>query len=76
MVKNFSERELLCTVESYKNLSKEKNVYAHHKNVTYKSFNSEQLMSWRLLLEKFISEPIYIKGSKYIVVDAFSLLDK
>ena len=33
-------------------------------------------MRWRLILEEFSPEPIYIKGSKNIVADALSCLDK
>ena len=33
-------------------------------------------MRWRLVLEKFSPELIYIKGSKNIVADALSCLDK
>ena len=33
-------------------------------------------MRWRLILEEFSPELIYIKGSKNIVADALSRLDK
>ena len=33
-------------------------------------------MKWRLILEEFSPELIYIKGSKNIVADAFSHLDR
>ena len=33
-------------------------------------------MKWRLILEEFSPELIYIKGSKTIVADALSTLDK
>ena len=33
-------------------------------------------MRWRLILEEFSPEPIYIKGSQNIVADALSRLDK
>ena len=33
-------------------------------------------MRWRLILEEFSPELIYIKGSKNIVADALSCLDK
>ena len=33
-------------------------------------------MRWKLILEEFIPELIYIKGSQNIVADALSCLDK
>ena len=47
-----------------------------HKNLTYKSFNTERVMRWRLILEELSPKSIYDKGSKNIVVDTFSCLDK
>ena len=45
--------------------------------LTYKSFNTERVMRWLLILEEFTSpELIYIKGSKNIVADALICIDK
>ena len=46
------------------------------KNLTYKSFNTERVIRWQLILEKFSPELIYIKGSKNIVADALGRVDK
>ena len=46
-----------------------------HENLTYKRFNTERVMRWRLILKESIPELIYIKGSKNIVADAFSCWD-
>ena len=51
-------------------------VYTDHKNLTYKSFNTERVMRSGQILEEFNPELIYIKGSKNILADAFSRLDK
>ena len=50
-------------------------VYTDHKNLTYKTFNTERVMRWRLILEEYSPELIYIQGSKNIAADALSRLD-
>ena len=66
-----TERELLSIEETLKELRNillgwQIKVYTDHKNLTYKSFNTERVMRWRLILEEFSSELIYIKGSKNV----------
>ena len=51
-------------------------VYTDHKNLTYKSFNTERVMRWRLILEEFGPELKYIKGENNVVADALSRLEK
>ena len=51
-------------------------VYTDHKNITYKFFNTERVMRWRLILEEFGPELKYIKGENNVVADALSLLEK
>ena len=51
-------------------------VYTDHKNLTYKIFNTERVMRWRLILEEFGPELKYIKGKNNVVVDALSRLEK
>ena len=76
-----TERELLSIVEILKEfrnifLGQQIKVYTEHKNLTYKSFNTERVMRWRLIREEFSPELIYSKTSKNIVADALSRLDK
>ena len=76
-----TEIELLSIVETLKELrnillGQQINVYTDHKNLTYKSFNTERAMRWRLILEELSPELIYINGSENIVADALSRLDK
>ena len=48
-------------------------VYTDHKNLTYKTFNTERVMKWRLILEEYKPELIYyIQGSKNIGSGAFN----
>ena len=75
-----TERELLSIVETLKEfrnilLGQKLKVYTDHKNLTYKTFNTERVMRWRLILEEFGPELIYIPGNKNIVVDALSQLE-
>jgi hypothetical protein len=50
-------------------------VYTDHQNLIHKTFNSERVMRWRLLLEEYGPEIKYLKGSKNIVADALSRLN-
>jgi hypothetical protein len=44
-------------------------------NLTYKSFNTDRVMRWRMILEEYAPELIYIKGTHNIVADALSCLE-
>jgi RNase H-like domain found in reverse transcriptase len=62
-----TERELLALVETLKEfrnilLGHHIRVYTDHKNLTYKFFNTERVMRWRLILEEFGPDLHYIKG--------------
>ena len=50
-------------------------VYTDHKNLTYNTFNTARVMRWRLILEEYNPELIYIQGSKNIAADVLSRLD-
>src|SRR5210317_1987253 len=74
-----TERELLAIVQTLKEfrnilLGHKIVVYTDHENLTYKNFNTNRVMRWRLLLEEFGPELIYLKGEKNIVADALSRL--
>jgi RNase H-like domain found in reverse transcriptase/Reverse transcriptase (RNA-dependent DNA polymerase)/Integrase zinc binding domain/Retroviral aspartyl protease len=73
------ERELLAIVETLKEfrnilLGQQIRVYTDHQNLTFKHFNTERVMRWRLIIEEFGPEFNYIKGPKNIVADALSRL--
>ena len=50
-------------------------VYTDHKNLTYKIFNTERVMRWRLILGEFGPELEYIKWENNVVADALSCLE-
>ena len=50
-------------------------VYTDHKILNYKQFNTERVMSWRLILKEFGQEIKYIKGENNIIANNISLLD-
>ena len=75
-----TERELLSIVETLKEfrnilLGQQIVVYTDHQNLTCKTFNTERVMRWRLLLEEYSPEIRYIPGENNIVADALSRLD-
>ena len=78
-----TEQELLSIVETLKEfrnilLGQIIKVHTDHKNLVHESElkTSQRVMRWRLLLEEFGPEIVYIKGPKNVVADALSRLPK
>ncbi len=79
-----TELELLAIVETLKEFNgmlwgQRINVYTNHKNLTRDGLGSRidfrQSTRWRILLEEYAPEIIYIKGIHNTVADAISRLD-
>lgn len=75
-----TERELLSIVEVLKEfrnilLGQQIRIYTDHENLTYKKFNSERVMRWRLYIEEYSPDLQYVKGENNVVADALSRLD-
>jgi hypothetical protein len=75
-----TERELLSIVETLKEfrnilLGQQIKIYTDHKNLTHKNFNTERVLRWRLILEEYNPELIYIKRENNVVADALSRLN-
>ena len=68
---------IVKTVKEFKNilLGQQIVVYTDHKNHTYKNFNTDHIMRWRLLIKEFGPTIEYIKGPKNIIANALSRLD-
>ena len=76
-----TERELLSIVETLKEfrnilLGQKIKVHTDHENLTYKTFNSDRVMRWRLYIEEYSPELQYIKGTSNVVADALSRLER
>jgi transposase InsO family protein len=74
-----TEQELLSIVETLKEfrnilLGHEIIVYTDHRNLTFKNFNTDRVMRWRLAIEEYCPDLVYIKGEKNVVADALSRL--
>jgi hypothetical protein len=74
-----TEKELLSIVETLKEfrnilLGQKILVHTDHQNLTYKTFNSDRVMRWRLYIEEYSPELRYVKGEKNVVTDALSRL--
>ncbi len=77
-----TELELLVIVETLKEFKgmlwgQRLNVYTDHKNLTRDGLGltSDRVTRWRILLEEYAPESIYIKGIHNTVADAISQLD-
>jgi hypothetical protein len=49
-------------------------VHTDDENLTYKHFNSDRVMRWRLFIEEYAPNLQYIKGVHNVVADALSRL--
>lgn len=72
-----TEKEFLAIVETLKEfrsifLGQKIVVWTNHQNLTYKTFNTERVMRWKMIAEQFGAELHYIQGKKNIVADIFS----
>ena len=75
-----TERELLSIVETlkeFRNILLGQSIIVHtdHENLTFKKFNSDRVMRWRLFIEEYSPDLRYIKGESNIVADALGRLD-
>ena len=67
----------MATLKEFRNilLGHQITVYTDHKNLTYKSFDTERVMRWCLILEEFGPELKYIKGENNVVANPLSRLE-
>ena len=75
-----TERELLSIVETLKEfrtilMGQQLIIHTDHENLTFKHFNSDRVMRWRLFIEEYSPDIRYIPGPKNVVADAMSRLE-
>ena len=75
-----TERELLSIVETLKEFRNilfghQIKIYTDHKNLTFKDFTTERVLRWRLLVEEFSPDTVYLKGKDNIIADALSRMN-
>jgi hypothetical protein len=65
------------TLKEFRNilLGQKIKVHTDHENLTYKNFNSDRVMRWRLYIEEYSPDLQYIKGTHNVVADALSWLE-
>ena len=76
-----AEKELLSIVETFKEfrtilLGQKLKVYTDHLNLLCKAHANQRVTRWRLLLEEYGPELIYLPGKKNVVADALSRLER
>ena len=74
-----TERELLVIVEilkEFRNILPGQKIIIHtdHKNLIYANFNTDRVISWRLIIEEYSPDFRYIEGPKNVVTDVLSSL--
>ena len=78
-----TEKELLSIVETLREfrgilLGHEIKIYTDHKNLEQinSTASSQRAMRWRILIEEFGPEIVYIKGTENTIADSLSRLEK
>jgi hypothetical protein len=74
-----TEQESLSIIKTLKELrsillGQQIVVHTDHANLTYKHFNLDRVMRWKLFIEEYSPDLQYIKVEKNVVADALSLL--
>ena len=76
-----TEQELLSIVETCKEfrtilMGQQLIIHTDHKNLTHKNLTSDRVLRWRLYIEEYSPEIVYVKGEHNVVADALTRLDK
>jgi transposase InsO family protein len=74
------EQELLSIVETlkeFRNILFGQQIVVHtdHRNILYKKLSNDRIIRWRLLLEEYGPEYVYVSGKDNVVADALSRME-
>jgi hypothetical protein len=50
-------------------------VHTDHRNILYKKLSNDRIICWRLLLEEYGPEYVYVSGKDNVVADALSCME-
>ena len=64
------------TLKEFRNILLGQQIIVHtdHANLTFKNFNSDRVMRWKLFVEEYSPDLQYIKGENNVVADMLSSL--
>jgi hypothetical protein len=65
------------TLKEFRNILFGQQIVVHtdHRNILYKKLSNDRIIRWRLLLEEYGPEYVYVSGKDNVVADALSRME-